>query len=95
MTIKLPEFTQSELDIIHLAFGNLYHYQSTVQDPENAGETIANPQTIEEFVSDKVAGFIDNVVTENANKQALASVTHIDGVKEKLEAERAEIKARG
>ena len=92
MTIKLPEFTQSELDIIHLAFGNLYGYQTTVQNPENTQETIANPQSIEEFVSDKVAGFIDNAVKENANRQALAGVTHTEVAKEKLETERAEAK---
>ena len=91
-TIKLPEFTQEELDIIHISFGNLYGYQATVQDPKNPQETIINPQSIEDFMSDKIAGFIDNAVFENANRQALAGVTHTEVVKEKLETERAEAK---
>ena len=91
MTIKLPDFTRTEIDIIHLAFGNLYGYQTTVQDPENSEATIPNPKSIEGFVSDKVAAFIDNAITENANRQALQAVPEVKISQEALVAERAKV----
>lgn len=50
-------------------------YQVQVPDPENPGQTIANPATPEDGAKQAVNGFILNAITDYKNMQALQAVT--------------------
>lgn len=46
-------------------------YQATIPDPDNAGQTIDNPQTPEQFMCERIFNYISEVSKANAVSVAM------------------------
>lgn len=67
-TITLPTFASDQQTAIENAFSAYYGYQTT--NPDGS----ANTQTVDDFVVAQIVAYIDNIVLEQANRDALAGV---------------------
>ena len=74
-TITLPTFSSDQQTAIESAFSDFYGYQANIPDPNDPTQTVANTQTIDDFVIGKITDWIDNIVLEDAQRQAIANVS--------------------
>ena len=53
-------------------------YRATLPDPNNAGQTIPNPQTKNQFAKQQLRDFVRNAVLEQRNRAAQAANQPVD-----------------
>lgn len=74
-SITLPVFSDTQQTAIESAFSDFYGYQANIPDPNDPTQTVANTQTIDDFVIGKITDWIDNIVLEDAQRQAIANIS--------------------
>jgi hypothetical protein len=82
VTISIPN---PQIPRIRAAFAAAYNYQPTIPDPNNPGQTIPNPVSIDQFVKQQVIRYVKTIVREHeahiADATARATVeTDVEGI---------------
>lgn len=80
ITINIPD---GQVARVRNAFASAYGYQATIPDPNNAGQTIPNPETKGQFTERKIREFIREVVagqeaTVDANTARSARIAEVN-----------------
>lgn len=79
-------FDDGVAERIYTAFALNNGYQTSIEDPENPGTMIENPQTVEQFTHDCVSKYITNQVATYESQQAAqtAAQNAIDAVNNEI-----------
>lgn len=79
ITLDVPD---AQEDRIYEAFATAFGYQEEIADPDDAGQTIDNPQSKADFAKERIASFITGTVASVEAEAAAteARVAAIDSV---------------
>jgi hypothetical protein len=64
------EIADADVEAVIGSLCRMYNYSATVDDPENPGQMLDNPETPAQFANRMVRNYIRDVVTADAVNQA-------------------------